>query len=320
MQDVHWPGGAFGYFPSYTLGALIAAQQWARSRRRSPDARERHAQRASFDAHQRLAPRQHLVAGLTLVDAGAAGARDRRAAQRAALHGAPEAAVSQLAARSAQRPDLLGGSGSRKSTVSERWRTGRHRTLRLRAALERIEEGPRRAAVAKAERSCCRRSTGRLRTMLPSESTWKRHRRDVAGVRRAAGRRTRSARRWPPSMQADHHRRRRAAGRARRDQLLGLDDAASVPHRGHRPAHGRSRRSRRAARHRRRWRRSSRRPPALQQEASAQERRPRNARTRTKTPPERNSPAARPISSSRAQTATASRSRSGIVGAYRLVR
>ena len=26
MQDVHWPSGAFGYFPSYTLGALIAAQ------------------------------------------------------------------------------------------------------------------------------------------------------------------------------------------------------------------------------------------------------------------------------------------------------
>jgi carboxypeptidase Taq len=26
MQDVHWPSGALGYFPSYTLGALIAAQ------------------------------------------------------------------------------------------------------------------------------------------------------------------------------------------------------------------------------------------------------------------------------------------------------
>ena len=26
MQDIHWPVGAFGYFPSYTLGALIAAQ------------------------------------------------------------------------------------------------------------------------------------------------------------------------------------------------------------------------------------------------------------------------------------------------------
>jgi carboxypeptidase Taq len=25
---VHWHGGSFGYFPSYTLGALIAAQQW----------------------------------------------------------------------------------------------------------------------------------------------------------------------------------------------------------------------------------------------------------------------------------------------------
>ncbi|WMT89994.1 carboxypeptidase M32 [Pelagibacterium sp. H642] len=28
MQDVHWSAGLFGYFPSYTLGALIAAQQW----------------------------------------------------------------------------------------------------------------------------------------------------------------------------------------------------------------------------------------------------------------------------------------------------
>ncbi len=26
MQDVHWPAGLFGYFPSYTLGAIIAAQ------------------------------------------------------------------------------------------------------------------------------------------------------------------------------------------------------------------------------------------------------------------------------------------------------
>ena len=27
LQDVHWYDGAFGYFPSYTLGAMIAAQQ-----------------------------------------------------------------------------------------------------------------------------------------------------------------------------------------------------------------------------------------------------------------------------------------------------
>jgi carboxypeptidase Taq len=37
MQDVHWPAGAFGYFPSYTLGALMAAQQWAAIMRKNPD-------------------------------------------------------------------------------------------------------------------------------------------------------------------------------------------------------------------------------------------------------------------------------------------
>lgn len=37
MQDVHWPGGAFGYFPSYTLGAMIAAQQWAAMEKVIPD-------------------------------------------------------------------------------------------------------------------------------------------------------------------------------------------------------------------------------------------------------------------------------------------
>jgi carboxypeptidase Taq len=28
MQDIHWAAGAFGYFPSYALGCLIAAQLW----------------------------------------------------------------------------------------------------------------------------------------------------------------------------------------------------------------------------------------------------------------------------------------------------
>lgn len=39
MQDVHWPGGAFGYFPSYTLGAMIAAQQWAALEKAQPGVR-----------------------------------------------------------------------------------------------------------------------------------------------------------------------------------------------------------------------------------------------------------------------------------------
>jgi carboxypeptidase Taq len=36
MQDVHWAGSAFGYFPSYTLGAMMAAQQWAAIAREMP--------------------------------------------------------------------------------------------------------------------------------------------------------------------------------------------------------------------------------------------------------------------------------------------
>jgi carboxypeptidase Taq len=37
MQDVHWPAGAFGYFPSYTLGAMMAAQQFAAIKKLHPD-------------------------------------------------------------------------------------------------------------------------------------------------------------------------------------------------------------------------------------------------------------------------------------------
>ena len=37
LQDVHWSGGAFGYFPSYTLGAMYAAQWFAAIREAQPD-------------------------------------------------------------------------------------------------------------------------------------------------------------------------------------------------------------------------------------------------------------------------------------------
>lgn len=39
LQDIHWPCGAFGYFPLYTLGAMIAAQLFAGVEREHPDAR-----------------------------------------------------------------------------------------------------------------------------------------------------------------------------------------------------------------------------------------------------------------------------------------
>ncbi|NNE82671.1 MAG: carboxypeptidase M32 [Alphaproteobacteria bacterium] len=37
LQDVHWPGGDFGYFPTYTMGAIAAAQLYAAARRDVPD-------------------------------------------------------------------------------------------------------------------------------------------------------------------------------------------------------------------------------------------------------------------------------------------
>ena len=50
MQDVHWPSGAIGYFPSYTLGAHDrGAAMGRRSRRRSRRAR-RHAAMAASSA------------------------------------------------------------------------------------------------------------------------------------------------------------------------------------------------------------------------------------------------------------------------------
>ncbi|MBN8531936.1 MAG: carboxypeptidase M32 [Alphaproteobacteria bacterium] len=37
LQDIHWPGGAFGYFPTYTLGAMIAAQLYAAAKKAQPE-------------------------------------------------------------------------------------------------------------------------------------------------------------------------------------------------------------------------------------------------------------------------------------------
>lgn len=37
LQDVHWSDGMFGYFPSYCLGNMIAAQLWARVRELRPE-------------------------------------------------------------------------------------------------------------------------------------------------------------------------------------------------------------------------------------------------------------------------------------------
>ncbi|MFY7960601.1 MAG: carboxypeptidase M32, partial [Elsteraceae bacterium] len=37
LQDIHWPSGAFGYFPTYTLGAMTAAQLYQAAGAAIPD-------------------------------------------------------------------------------------------------------------------------------------------------------------------------------------------------------------------------------------------------------------------------------------------
>jgi carboxypeptidase Taq len=49
LQDVHWAHGAFGYFPSYAIGAVIAAQLFESLRAATPDLDERIA-RGDFKA------------------------------------------------------------------------------------------------------------------------------------------------------------------------------------------------------------------------------------------------------------------------------
>lgn len=37
MQDVHWPSGAFGYFPSYSLGSILASQLFYKIKQSDPN-------------------------------------------------------------------------------------------------------------------------------------------------------------------------------------------------------------------------------------------------------------------------------------------
>lgn len=58
LQDVHWSGGMFGYFPTYQLGNVLSAQIWERLAHDLPDAYEQ-VEQGSFGAiHEWL--REHL--------------------------------------------------------------------------------------------------------------------------------------------------------------------------------------------------------------------------------------------------------------------
>lgn len=40
LQDAHWSGGAFGYFPTYLLGSVLSVQIWEKAREAIPDVDE----------------------------------------------------------------------------------------------------------------------------------------------------------------------------------------------------------------------------------------------------------------------------------------
>ena len=41
LQDVHWSGGMFGYFPTYQLGNVMSVQIWEAAKAALPDVEER---------------------------------------------------------------------------------------------------------------------------------------------------------------------------------------------------------------------------------------------------------------------------------------
>jgi carboxypeptidase Taq len=59
MQDTHWAGGAFGYFPSYALGNIYSGQIFAAMEKTLPDWRERLAKGSLTEVKQWLAKHVH---------------------------------------------------------------------------------------------------------------------------------------------------------------------------------------------------------------------------------------------------------------------
>ncbi len=58
LQDVHWSGGSFGYFPTYALGNVVGLQIWERARTELPDLDEQFARGEFGPLHEWL--REHV--------------------------------------------------------------------------------------------------------------------------------------------------------------------------------------------------------------------------------------------------------------------
>ena len=107
LQDVHWPGGAFGYFPTYSLGNVIAAPALGGRRPRHRRARRAHRLRRPGSSRRVAAregppPRPQALAGR------GAGGGGLRGALGGAPARAPEApgSVPRLRARLRRKAPL----------------------------------------------------------------------------------------------------------------------------------------------------------------------------------------------------------------------
>jgi carboxypeptidase Taq len=58
LQDAHWSGGGFGYFPTYLLGSVLSVQIWEKARQAIPDVEDRIERGEFSELHAWL--REHL--------------------------------------------------------------------------------------------------------------------------------------------------------------------------------------------------------------------------------------------------------------------
>ena len=128
LQDVHWSGGGFGYFPTYSLGNIISVQIWEKVLSEMPGparsvraGRVRPAARVAADAALRSRPQVHPQETLERV---VGTADDRRCAVRALPEGQAGGAdrglaVQELAKRTAARALAFAASTSRSRGGAE---------------------------------------------------------------------------------------------------------------------------------------------------------------------------------------------------------
>ena len=132
LQDAHWSGGGFGYFPTYLLGTVLSVQIWEKARAAIPDVDEQIGRGEFGELHTWL--RENIYAlGRKLTPAETRRARRRRPDRPAAVPRATCATSSRLPRRSyAARPKRFSArctcSGGLDLAVA-RWR-GRSRARR----------------------------------------------------------------------------------------------------------------------------------------------------------------------------------------------